>query len=454
MNIRRYHFLLILTGFILSLYSGYISSATQPAAKGNSILQIQIDGTINPSTVDYIRSAIIKADNEGKEALLILLDTPGGLLTSTQDIVKEILNSPVPVVIYVYPKGATATSAGVFITMSANIAAMSPGTSIGAAHPVSIGQQQRSPGKKDGEKGENGSSANDDVMSEKIENYASSFIESIAEERGRNVKWASEAVRKSASITANEAVKKNVVDLISPDIPSLLQEIDGSKVNIGTEEVTLKTAGSDIEVLEMNLKQKIVDLISTPDIAFLLLSIGSLGILIEFYNPGMIFPGIAGLMSLLIGFVSLQIIPFNYGGLALLFLGLGLFAAEVYVTSYGLLSIGGFISFVFGALLLFDTPESDMRVGYDVIIATSIAIGLFFAFVVYFIAKSFSLPAQGGFEGLRNQKGEVISWEGNRGKVFVQGEYWDAHSDDPLKKGDRIKVIESEGELRIKVGKL
>lgn len=448
--------IILIAGFIFSFYTGYSSSApeSETGNRNRTVLEIQIDGSINPSTVDYIKTAITKAENEGMEAVLILLDTPGGLLTSTQDIVKDILNSPVPVIVYVYPKGASATSAGVFITMSANIAVMSPGTSIGAAHPVSIGQRQRSPDQSKDEKNGEDAKSQDDIMSEKIENYASSFIEGIAEERGRNVEWAAEAVRKSASITANEAVEKNVVDIVSPDIETLLKDIHGKKVKIGNEQLTLNTENSETQHLEMNLKQKIVDIISTPDIAFLLLSIGSLGILMEFYNPGMIFPGVAGLISLLIGFVSLQILPFNYGGLALLFLGLALFAAEVYVTSYGLLSIGGFIAFVFGALLLFDTPESDMRVGYEVIIATSLALGLFVLFVVYFLTKSFKLPAQGGFEGLREQQGEVLSWEGNKGKVFVQGEYWDAYSDEPLEKGDRIRVIKSEGELRIKVSKL
>lgn len=448
--------ILLLAVFFTALFWGIISSARNSGDLNDNteVLKIRIDGSINPSTVDYIRTAIKKADDESMEAVLILLDTPGGLLTSTKDIVQDIMNSPVPIIVFVYPKGATATSAGVFITMASNIAAMSPGSSIGAAHPVSIGQRQRTPQKGGDDKSGEDQKGSDDVMSQKIENFASSFMEGIAEERGRNVEWAAQAVRESASITAGEALKKNVVDMISPDIETLLKDIHGKKVKIGNDQLTLNTKGSVIRFLDMNIKQKIVDVISTPDIAFLLLSIGSLGILIEFYNPGMIFPGVTGLISLLIGFVSLQIIPFNYGGLALLFLGLALFAAEVYVTSYGLLSVGGFISFVFGALLLFDTPESDMRVGYDVIIATSLALGLFFLFIIYFLTKSFSMPVHGGFEGLLNQHGEVISWQGNEGKVFVQGEYWEAYSDDTLEKGDKIKVVKSEGELRIKVSKL
>lgn len=452
---NRYRTAYILVVFFLSTFTFifgenglYADTSNTGELKRNSVLKIQIDGTINPATVDYIRTAINKADAQNSDALLILLNTPGGLLTSTQDIVRDILNSPVPVIVYVYPKGASATSAGVFITLSANIAAMSPGTSIGAAAPVTIGRGEPSAPRGDDEEPAR------DVMGEKMENFAAAFIESIAEERGRNVEWAADAVRKSASITAQEALEIKVVDIIAPNIRTLLNDIDGAAVNVKDTEVILQTRDADTEMLEMSLKQKIVNIISTPDIAFLLLSLGSLGILLEFYNPGLIFPGVAGLIALLIGFVSLQILPFNYGGLALLFLGLALFVAEIYVTSYGLMSVGGLISFVFGALLLFDTPESDVGVGLEIIIATALALGLFFFLIIYSVSKSFTLPAQGGFEGLMNQEGEVISWDGNRGKVFVQGEYWDAYSDEQLGKGDRIRVVKSEGELTIKVSKI
>ena len=271
------------------------------------------------------------------------MDTPGGLLNSTKDIVKMLLNSEIPVIVYVYPKGATATSAGVFITLSAHVAAMSPGTSIGAAHPVMLGRGQKGPGKSE-EKDDKSS----DVMDEKIENFASSFIESIAQERGRNAKWAVESVRKSASVTADEALSKKVVDIISPDIPTLLSEIDGRDVKVGGKSVRLETAGAHTQRLEMSLRQKVVNVLSTPDIAFLLLSLGSLGIFLEFYNPGMIFPGVAGLISLLVGFVSLQILPFNYAGLILLFLAMVLLISEAYVTSYGLLSLAALACLVFG----------------------------------------------------------------------------------------------------------
>ncbi|HSC35106.1 MAG TPA: hypothetical protein VLG45_07515, partial [Thermodesulfobacteriota bacterium] len=409
-------------------YSGIFRSAAdaqsppQPVsgedASPHELVLIEINGMINPATLDYIRTGIEESESRSAEALIILLDTPGGLLNSTKEIVKLLLNSPVPVVVYVSPKGASATSAGVFITLSANIAAMAPGTSIGAAHPVSISPSKEEPEKKNGPDENTGNNDNEDkqskkndgspggdngerdIMGEKLENYASSFIESIAEERGRNVEWAEEAVRKSSSITATEALKKRVVDLIAPDLDGLVKEIDGMKVKLPGGEKILSTKGSVITRIAMNAKQKLVDILSTPDIAFLLLSLGSLGLLLEFYNPGLVFPGVAGAVCLLMGFVSFQILPFNYAGIALLLLGIALFVAEVYVTSYGALTVGGLVSFALGALLLFDTPESDLRVGFDVVIASTLAFGLFFAYVILYLIKAQKLTPRMGFEGI------------------------------------------------------
>ncbi|MCY3986123.1 MAG: nodulation protein NfeD [Candidatus Dadabacteria bacterium] len=449
LGMPRRPFLSVSVFLILSAIFAYQVSAVDPEAptRTGEIVEIEINGSINPSTVDYIKSGLSDARARGASALLVLLDTPGGLLNSTKDIVKILLNSEIPVIVYVYPKGASATSAGVFITLSAHVAAMSPGTSIGAAHPVMLGRGgQNDRGKK--EEKEDGSS---DVMNEKIENYASSFIESIAAERGRNAKWAVESVRKSASITADEALKKKVIDIISPDIPSLLSEIDGMEVKIGEKNVRLKTAGVPKQHLEMSLRQKIVNILSTPDIAFLLLSLGSLGIFLEFYNPGMIFPGVAGLISLLIGFVSLQILPFNYAGLILLFVAMALLISEVYVTSYGLLSLAALGCLVFGGLLLFDTQESDIGVSRGTIAAVAITIGLLSVFIVYLGLKSFKVPVQGGFEGMVGQNGEVVSWSQRSGKVYIGGEYWEATGEREFSPGEKIKVIESKGDLVVRV---
>ena len=445
---RNFYLYISVFLFLLSGVVSYRISAAEGevSPRAGKIVEIEINGSINPSTVDYIKTALSEARAQDARALLILMDTPGGLLSSTKDIVKMLLNSEVPVIVYVYPRGATATSAGVFITLSAHVAAMSPGTSIGAAHPVMLGRGQKGPGKS-----EEKDDKSPDVMDEKIENFASSFIESIAQERGRNAKWAVESVRKSASVTADEALKKKVVDIISPDIPTLLSEIDGRDVKVNDRSVRLETAGAHTQRLEMSLRQKVVNVLSTPDIAFLLLSLGSLGIFLEFYNPGMIFPGVAGLISLLVGFVSLQILPFNYAGLILLFLAMALLISEVYVTSYGLLSLAALGCLVFGGLLLFDTPDSDLRVSKGTIAAVAISIGLLSVFIVYLGIDSFRVPVRGGFEGMLGQKGEVVSWSQKSGKVFIRGEYWEATGEREFSPGEKIKVIESTGELTIKV---
>jgi len=423
------------------------------AEETRNIIILEINGTINPAILDYLNDGFKKANKNDSEAVVILLDTPGGLLTSTKEIVKLLLNSEIPSIVYVSPSGATATSAGVFITLASNIAAMAPGTSIGAAHPVSLAPRGNQPANED-EKDKDVNSGSKDKIAEKIENYASSFIESIAEQRGRNVNWAIEAVRNSASITAIEALEKGVIDIISPNLDQLMIDIDGKKVNLPGKERKLITSNVTYDRIEMNAKQIFINILSTPDIAFLLLSLGSLGLLLEFYNPGLIFPGVAGLMCLLLGFVSFQLIPFNYGGLVLLAMAIGLFIAEVYVTSFGLLSIGGILCFAIGALLLFDTTESDIRVGYQIIIATTLAIGLFFFYVIYYLIKAQKLKPYLGFEGMIDAEGVAITDIDKDGKIFLSGEYWNAESDELIIKGDKVKVVEAHDNFRIKVKKV
>jgi len=439
--------LLLLISSILILFSHLARTDTEDS-KENRVVLIEINGTINPATADYILSGLESAKESSAEALIILLDTPGGLLSSTKEIVKSILNSSVPIVVYVYPSGATATSAGVFITLSANIAAMADGTSIGAAAPVLL-----VPGGRGGEDKGVDNEGERDKMTEKVENFASSFIESIAEKRGRNVRWAIDAVKNSASITATEALKTNVIDLISPNLNQLINDIDGREVKLPSGGKKLKTKGAYVERIQMNAKQRLIDILSTPDIAFLLISLGSLGIFIEFYNPGLIFPGVAGAICLLLGFVSLQILPFNYAGLALLILSILLFVAEIYVTSFGLLAVGGVISFMLGALLLFDTPESDVRVGFSVVLAASSAIAIFFIFVAYYLVKAQRAAVSLGFEGLIGEEGVAVSTFEEKGKIFVHGEYWDAESEEVIKEGERIKVVGSITGFKLKVRK-
>jgi len=444
----KIYLLLILLPFIITSISGIYAYSQSK----NSIVLIKINGMINPASSDYIRVGLEKAKESNANALVIEMDTPGGLLSSTKDIVKMILNSEVPVVVYIHPSGSSATSAGVFITLSAHVAAMNEGTSIGAAHPVSIGQRG-SDKKKDAKDGDEDGEKDKDIMNEKIENYAASFIESIAEKRGRNIEWAVEAVRNSASITSTEALEKNVIDIISPSLNDLLTRIDGRKIKVNEKEIILTTKDASIHNIEMSAKQKLIDVLSTPDIALLLISLGSLGLLLEFYNPGLIFPGVAGAICLMLGFVSFQILPFNYGGVVLLLIAVGLFIAEIYVPSFGLLTTGGIISFILGALLLFDTPESDIRVGFGVVISASSAIGLFFFFVVYSLIKARKLSVSTGYEGMIGEIGEVLNTIDGVLKIFVHGEYWSAKSDEIINKGDKVEIVEVISNMKLKVKK-
>jgi len=306
---------------------------------GREIVLLVVDGMINPATADYIHDGIERGRQEGAQAVVIQLDTPGGLLDSAKSIVKDILGAPVPIIVYVAPSGAGATSAGVFVTLAANVAAMAPGTNIGAAHPV-------------GGQGENISGD----MREKVENFAASLSRTIAQERGRNVEWAEKAVRESVSITEQEAVKEGVVDLVADSIPDLLRKVNGRKVEVAGREVELATEDANVQRYDMRLRQKILDILANPNIAYLLLMAGVLGLYVEFTHPGVFFPGVAGTICLLLGMAALQVLPINYSGLALIILGLALLVSELFLPSFGVLGIGGIIAFILGSLLLFDTP--------------------------------------------------------------------------------------------------
>jgi len=478
--LKRYTVILIAISFLCGVYASVAakgekngdkalgrhntdSGATDRSSNAH-VVEIEINGTINPATTDYIKDGIELAVKQSADALLILMDTPGGLLSSTKDIVKLLLNSPVPVIVYVSPSGATATSAGVFITLSANVAAMADGTSIGAAHPVSIGggsgrdkkdtEKEEKTGKKEDDKTSKKQRSQEEIMGEKIENFASSFIESIAEKRKRNTKWAIEAVRKSASITSKQALEKKVIDIISRNRTELFESIDGWEVELPDTKRKLATKGAVVKRLDMNVKQKMINILSTPNIAFLLLSLGSLGLTMEIFKPGMIFPGVVGAICFLTGCVSLQILPFNYAGLALLVLAIALFVSELYVTSYGLLAVAGLVSFVIGGVLLFETPESNVRVSLDVILSVGVPLGLFFVLIAYFVFRAQQLAPATGQEALIGKHGEATTDIIGVGKVFVFGEYWNATSEDTIPKGSKIEVLGVEDGMIMTVKKL
>jgi membrane-bound serine protease (ClpP class) len=405
--------------FLILMTSGLGVSAAPP-----HVDLITINGSINPAVDDLIRESIARAKTDGAQALVIQLDTPGGLLGSTRSIVKEILGAPVAIIVYVAPSGAGAGSAGVFITMSAHIAAMAPGTNIGAAHPVGGGGEDI--------KG---------VMGEKMENFTASFSESIAQRRGRNTEWAIQAVRKSVSITEKEALKKNVIDIVATNVEDLLKQADGRTVDIDGHQQRLALKDAQIVRYEMSLKQKIINAIADPNISYLLMMAGILGLYMEFSHPGVFFPGVAGAICLLLAFASFQLLPINYAGLILVLLGVALLVGEAFFPSFGVLGVGGIISLALGSLLLFDTQNSDFGVDRSIVFTAVGTLGAFVLTVSYLVFRSQKSKPSLGVEGLIGEIGEVRGKLTPKGKVFVHGEYWNAQAEGEIDVGEKVKVV-------------
>lgn len=397
---------------------------------------IVIDGTINPAVDDFIRESIGRAKAGGARALVIQLDTPGGLVDSTRAIVKEMLATPVPVVVYVAPSGARAGSAGVFITLAAHVAAMAPATNIGAAHPVAgTGEEVKG------------------AMGEKIVNDMAAFSETIAQRRGRNTEWAIQAVRKSVSITETEALKKNVIDIIAKDLNDLFAQAHGRVIDLNGRKHELALKDARVVQHEMSLRQKVLNSIAHPNIAYLLMMAGILGLYMEFSHPGTIFPGVAGAICLLLAFASLQLLPINYTGLALMVLGIALLIGEAFIPAFGVLGIGGIISLALGSLLLFDTPDSDFAVDRSIVFTAVATLSAFVFAISYLVVRSQSAAPTLGMEGLIGKVGEARSKLSPNGKVFVHGEYWNAQGDGEIEPGDRVKVVGYDG-MRLKVVRL
>ena len=398
------------------------------------IYTVEIDGPISPAVDDFIASAMDSATEDNAAALIILLDTPGGLLNSTKTIVKNMLAAPLPVFVYVSPGGASATSAGVFITLAGHVAAMAPGTTIGAAHPVS-GQ---------------GSDIEGD-MRKKVENFAVSFVESIAERRGRNVEWAAKAVRESVSITETEALEHGVIDLIASDLDDLITQADGREVEVEGVKRTLDFAASRtaegkpifIEV-EMTFRQKVLNVVTDPNIAYLLMMAGMLGLYFEFSNPGTIFPGVVGAICLLLALLAGQVLPISLTGVLLILLGMGFIVAELFLPSFGMLGFGGIIALTLGSLFLY-TPESGLQVDRSLITATVVAFGSVVALVVFLLVGDRRKRPVTGQEGLVGEIGRTISAVHKDGRVKVHGEIWNATSDEPIEGNRRVRIVSVSG---------
>jgi membrane-bound serine protease (ClpP class) len=403
---------------------------------------LKIDGTINPSTADYIHEGIQRAKEENAECIIIQLNTPGGLLKSTRIIVSDILSSTIPVIIYVYPEGAQAASAGVFITLSANIAVMGFGTNIGAAHPVMIGEE--------GQKNNKDSS---NIMMDKATNDAAAFMRTIAEKRHRNIDLAENTVRQSISFSETEALKKNLIDYIARNMDSLIALLDMKEVETSEGKKIIHSNNAHIKITEMSFIQNFLNIISDPNIAYILLMIGMYGLMFELYNPGSILPGIIGFISLVLALYSLHSLPINYAGLALIIFAVILFIAEIKIVSHGLLTIGGIVSFFIGSLMLIKSNVSFefVQISLSVIISATVLTALFFVFALGKGILAQKLQPTTGIEGLIGEVGVTISNLNPGGQVMLHGEIWRAESDGPeIPNGKKVKVISIEN-LKLKV---
>lgn len=399
------------------------------AASEPTVVVVPIRTPIHPVSAEVLEGAIRRAEAAEAVALVVEIDTPGGLMTSMRDMIQGILGSRVPVVVYVAPAGAQAASAGFFLLMAADVAAMAPGTNAGAAAAVTA---------------EGGDI--EGTMGEKVEQDARAQIRSLAKRHGRNVELAEAAVTDARSYDAEEALEEGLIDVLAPSLPRLLQEIDGRTVRAaGGEEVALRTAGAVIDRLEPTPFQRARSLLAQPDIALLLLSIGSLGLMVEIYSPGAIFPGVIGAICLVLGFYALSVLPINAAGLALLALAAIFFVLEIKVTSFGLLTLAGVACLVLGGLMLFDTADPALRVSVEVLVAAAIAAVVVVLFLMYQVLRAHRNRVRTGTEGMVTERGRAWSDLAPHGKVFVHGEIWDAVADAPIEKGQPVEVVAVQG---------
>jgi membrane-bound serine protease (ClpP class) len=406
------------------------------AVAAEKVSFIKIDGAIGPATASYISRSIEEARTQNAQCLVIQLNTPGGLLDSTQTIVQSFLGSPLPVVVYVAPTGATATSAGCFITIAASIAAMAPATTIGAAHPVTLG------GNPTG-----GEQKPDDTMKQKLENFSVSYIEAIAGKRHRNVDWAKSAVRESASISAEKALELKVIDLIAPDLPELLKQLNGRVV----DGKTLKTAGAEISEIKMSVSERVFQKLWRPEVMFILMLIAIYGIIGEMTTPGAILPGVVGAIALVLALYMAAILPVNVTGLVLIALALMLFIFDIYAPTHGILTVSGIISFLIGSLMLFNRSDPLFRLSLSYIIPATLVTAAFFVFVIGKGLGAQRLPVKAGAETMVGKTVITLTpIDSHAGRIFVEGEYWTAVSDTPIAKDQAVEIVAVQG-LTLKV---
>lgn len=443
-RLRPFLLVLLLAGFALA----WANAEAQPGKAEVPVLTIE--GAIGPATADYVAGGITRAAEQGAPMVIIRMDTPGGLDTSMREIIRAILGSPVPVVAYVSPSGARAASAGAFILTASHVAAMAPGTNVGAATPVQLGAPgaPSSPdsGDRQGDDKGNPPSAKSGGASEaKALNDAIAYIRSLAEMRGRNADWAEAAVRDAASLSAKSALEQKVIDIVARDDGDLLAQLDGRPVNLGNGQVRLQTRGTGLTEVLPNWRTRLLSAITNPNIALILMMIGAYGLLFEFMNPGALYPGTIGAISLLLGFYALSVLPVNYAGLALIVLGLALMGAEAFSPSFGILGIGGMIAFVLGATIMFDTDVPQFRVALPVLAAVAVASLAATVLTMRLALRSRRSNVATGREEMIGATGSVLDWQGTSGHVHVHGERWNARAVSELHTGQEVRIIRLQG---------